>query len=206
MSGTWAMRRGVGFLPLQFALSQMGSQHTHTSAGALSKALLTPNGPVTGGGAVNATGSGPATLAPNGGPGSFTWCPGDPACVDLPGTLDRPGRGRIVYRAGANRFGGVMQMLLQGRGSVSIAWQYSPFQALHVHRTPTSTLDSGIQHTGGPYATVVRDYLPRGFVTQPLVAPTANGLITAPGPKLTTMFASPADRLSPTRPSFFLPS
>src|SRR5262249_506780 len=56
-----------------------------------------------------------ATLAAGGGPGSFTWCPGDPACIAGGGmrSTDPPqgaGRnGRVIYRAGANRFGGAMQ-------------------------------------------------------------------------------------------------
>jgi len=245
MSGTWAMRRGVGFVPLQFAVSKMGSRATHTSAGSLSKALFHPNGPVPGRGGVSATGSGPATLvvpahrfggsfsarlplpglsliqittrldadgpalpatlAPSAGPGSFTFCPGDPACIDLPATPDPAGRGRILYRAGANRFGGVMQMLLRGGGSLSYPLQYAPFQVLHFYRAPTSALDSGIQHTGGPYANVVRDYVPRGFGTQPLVPPTASGLITAPGPKLTTMFGVTSGPGIPN-PTLFLPT
>src|SRR5262249_11816468 len=49
-----------------------------------------------------------ATLAPGGGPGSFTWCPGDPACVVHGGMLmtDPPQGmqccGRVIYRRGAN--------------------------------------------------------------------------------------------------------
>src|SRR5262249_6814370 len=55
-----------------------------------------------------------ATLAGGGGPGSFTWCPGAPGCVAGGGmrSTDPPrgaGRnGRVIYRAGANRFGGAM--------------------------------------------------------------------------------------------------
>src|SRR5262249_58450408 len=51
-----------------------------------------------------------ATVAPGGGPGSFTWCPGDPACVaagGMPSTHPPhragPRHGRGVYPAGANR-------------------------------------------------------------------------------------------------------
>src|SRR4030095_6040729 len=54
-----------------------------------------------------------ATLAAGLGPGSFTWCPGDPACVAGGGmrSTDPPQgagarNGRVVYRVGANRFGG----------------------------------------------------------------------------------------------------
>jgi len=232
MTGTWAMRRGGVFVPLQFAMELMGGRKTHTSAGNLSKGFFFPNGPVPGLGGVTATGSAPATLvvprhrfggtfstllplrgvtfvqlttmfdadgpaapatlAPGGGPGSFTWCVGDPGCVDLPGTQDPPGLygiGRVIYRSGSNQFGGVMQMLLRGGGTTSAVFQFSPpFQAGHVYGGVTSVRDAGIQHTGGPYANAVLDYFPRGFATQPLVPPTLSGLITAPGPKVTTMF------------------
>ena len=62
-----------------------------------------------------------------------------------------------------------MQMLLQGSGSVSFVFAPSTIQAGHVQRGVTAGLDSGIQHTGGPYATMVMDYHPLGFATQPLV-------------------------------------
>lgn len=247
MSGTWAMRRGVTFLPLQFAMELMGGQKTHTSAGYLSKGFHFPNGPVSGMGRVHATGSSPATLvvprhrfggdysvmlgiggfvvqvttmlvadgpaqtaqlAPGGGPGSFTWCWGDPACVDLPGTGDPPGpngRGLVIYRSGANQFGGVMQMLLQGQGSLSVQLSTTPFRVGHYQRPPTAAIDSGIQHTGGPYANAALDYLPRAFATQPLAPPTPNGLITAPGPPLTTMFGLTSAPGQPN-PTFFLPT
>src|SRR5262245_44515303 len=55
-------------------------------------------------------------LEAGGGPGNFTWCPGNPAC--LPGGL--PVGGRIIYVAGPNRFGGTMQMGLGGGGLVSV--------------------------------------------------------------------------------------
>src|SRR5262245_8197180 len=176
MSGTWAMRRGQVFLPLQFAATANGTgmQQTHTSAGNLSMGLGFPNGPVSGAGGISATGSAPATLrvpqhrfqgpfsallplggtpfliqvttmlsangpasaatlAPRGGPGSFTWCPGDPACIAGGGMLstDPPQgggteNGRIVYRAGGNQFGGVMQMLLAGSVTSSVRFKASP--------------------------------------------------------------------------------
>jgi len=132
-----------------------------------------------------------ATLAPGGGPGSFTWCPGDPACVVGGGMLstDPPQgagarNGRIVYRAGPSQFGGVMRMLLQGSGSTSFLFQVTPFQVGHFRFGPGTGADGGIQHTGGPYATTVMDTQTPGVVTQPLVPPTPSGLITAPGPTI----------------------
>jgi hypothetical protein len=233
MSGSWAMRRGQVFVPLQFAITAMGGgmQMTHTSQGNLSMAFGFPNGPVPGQGGVSASGSAPATLriprhrfegpfsvkipvggtliqvttmlsadgpaaaatlAPGGGPGSFTWCPGDPACFGGGGILstDPPQgagahNGRILYRAGANQFGGVMQMLLAGASSVSLRFKVLPFQAIHVAGTAI-----GIQHTGGPYSFMQTFLAPPGIVTQPLVPPTSAGLITAPGPVVRTI---PAD-------------
>jgi hypothetical protein len=126
----------------------------------------------------------PATLAPGGGPGSFTWCPGDPDCTLAERLFGAGTRsGRVVYGAGANRFGGVMRMLLQGGGWNSFAFDLSPFQIGHVRFG-----DAGTQVTGGPYATTQMFFHPVGFATQPLVAPATNGLVTAPGPRVTTMF------------------
>ena len=223
MSGTWAMRRGSAFIPLQYAVNTMS---THTSQGNLSMAVGFPNGPVPGNGGVSATGSAPATLrvpqhrfggtfstripfpgtaliqitsmlsadgpaaaatlARGAGPGSFTWCPGDPACAAGGGMLstDPPQgasrNGRILYRAGANRFGGVMQMLLLGRVTSSLQFNASPFQAIHY--PATALAGTPLQHTGGPYSFMKTIYAPSRIVTQPLVPPTSAGLITAPGP------------------------
>jgi len=137
---------------------------------------LTPDGPV-------AT----AELAPGGGPGSFTWCPGDPACLVGGGMLSTdppqgagPRNGRIVYRAGANQFGGAMQMLLSGRGVNSVVFDASPvFMVGHTF----FAYQAGTQHTGGPYAFTAMTYDPRGIVTLPLVPPTDSGLVTQPGPQ-----------------------
>jgi len=133
-----------------------------------------------------------ATLAPGAGPGSFTWCPGDPACVVGSGMLSTdppqgagPRNGRVIYRAGSNQFGGVMRMLLQGGGSNSFRVNTSPFQAGHFRfGFVTGAADGGLQHTGGPYATTVMDTHPWALnvVTQPLVAPMPGNPITAPGP------------------------
>ena len=223
MSGSWEMRRGGVFLPLQFATSP------NPGTGGPPPVMSFPNGPVLGVGGVSATGSAPATLrvprhrfgeeftakipigprplvqittgltpdgpattaelAPGSGPGSFTWCPGDPGCVVGDGMLSTdppqgagPRNGRVIYRAGPNQFGGVMRMLIQGAGSVSSRINLSPFQAAHVRFGPVAGADGGIQHTGGPYAVTVMDTQTLGIATQPLVPPTSTGLITAPGP------------------------
>src|SRR5262249_51621586 len=80
----------------------------------------------------------PATLAPGGGPGSFTWCPGDPACAAGGGMLmtappQAPMRtGGVIYRRGANQFGGAMQMGLRGGGVLSSPRPaQNPLQVLH---------------------------------------------------------------------------
>src|SRR5215471_15325071 len=76
-----------------------------------------------------------AALAPDGGPGSFTWCPGDPACVAGGGmrSTDPPHgagarNGRVVYRAGANRFGGAMQLGLRRGGDSVFFFNAGPWQ------------------------------------------------------------------------------
>src|SRR4029453_1930981 len=77
-----------------------------------------------------------ATLAPGGGPGSFTWCPGDPACAAGGGmrSTDPPqgaGRkGRVSSRAGGDRLGGAMQLGL-GRGGDPVGYNPIPFRAIH---------------------------------------------------------------------------
>src|SRR5262249_27535728 len=63
MSGTWIMRNGAVFIPLQFAHPGMnGFEIIHASMGNLTGAYGTPNGPIPGEGGVTATGSAPATL------------------------------------------------------------------------------------------------------------------------------------------------
>jgi len=137
---------------------------------------ITPEGPVD-----------TATLAPGAGPGSFTWCPGDPACVAGGGMLstDPPQgagarNGRIVYRAGASHFGGTMQLLLSGRGMMSFVFQAGT-PAL-IGQIPFAS-DAGTQHTGGPYAFVAKQYQARGILTVLFSPPPPGGLITQPGPQ-----------------------
>jgi len=127
-----------------------------------------------------------AQLAPGGGPGSFTWCPGEPACTIASTIYDAGTRdGRVVYGAGANQFGGVMRLLLQGGGTNSFLFDAAPVQVGHALFGR-----QGTQVTGGSYATVQTFFQPRGFVTQPLIPPTSNGVVTAPGPKVTTMLGT----------------
>jgi len=98
-----------------------------------------------------------------------------------------PRNGRVIYRVGPSRFGGVMRMLLQGGGSNSFRVNTSPFQVGHFRfGFVTGADDDGLQHTGGPYATTVMDSHPWTLngVTQPLVAPMPGSLITAPGPAI----------------------
>jgi len=229
MSGSWEMRRGQVFLPLQFLwvppppsiLTAIGPSF--------------PNGPVLGQGGVTATATAPetlrvprhrfggeftakvalagptlvqittritpdgpsatATLAPGGGPGSFTWCPGDPDVGGGGGMLSTdppqgagPRNGRVIYRAVANRFGGVMQMLLSGQSVNSFVFETSP--AFLVGHT-FFWYEAGLQHTGGPYAFTGMHYDPRGIVTIPLVPPTDNGLVAQPRPQCCGGTASP---------------
>lgn len=138
-----------------------------------------------------------ANLAPGGGPGSFTWCPGDIACVDGAGTMlgtDPPQgmgtrAGRVVYNAGANQFGGVMQMGLARGGVNSFIFATSPAVRVgHVFFGGSGTTIRNLAPGAGapdvPATEMV--YLKAGFITQPLSF-MAGGLIVAPGPKVTTM-------------------
>src|SRR5262245_33650515 len=62
MSGTWFVRNGQVFIPLQFVFTYPGSQMTHASMGNLTGAFFFPNGPVPGAGIVAASGSNPASI------------------------------------------------------------------------------------------------------------------------------------------------
>jgi len=246
MSGTWAIRNGQVFIPLQFAQTLGGSQMDRISLGYLSKGFGYPNGPIPGGGRVTATGSSPATLvvprhrfrmqpsarvplagstlvqittmfevdgpyeqavlAPGGGPASFTWCPNDELGCPATGRPDRGDRpGRVIYRAGANRFGGAMRIGFAKGGINSYLFHRTPFQVGHVYFGATGpTPRAPIVGEGTPSAPGTRMlYLLPGVVTQPTMAPTETGLVLYPGPKLTTMLgltttgAGPTFRLPP---------
>jgi hypothetical protein len=156
-----------------------------------------------------------ATLAPGGGPGSFTWCPQDPACLAGGGmrSTDPPQgagtrKGRVVYRAGANRFGGAMQLGLRRGGSLSTVvrggplWRFAhnpigaPLGATALRRLPEGGLGSADLPSQGI------QFLPRAFVTQPTMF-TICQLILYPGPKLTTMYGLST---TGTGPIFYLPT
>jgi len=230
MSGTWAVRNGGVFIPLQFVETLMGSQRTMTSMGSLSKGKGFPNGPIPGSGLVTATG-GPlptlrvprhrfrtspftainlcgvslvqitsmfavdapfetATLRPDGGPGSFTWCPDEVLGCPPTGPPNGGARnGRIVYQAGANRFGGSMQIGLANGGVISSVFNGSPFQVGHLYFAATGatfrTRAIGRGTAAAPWTR--RNYIRPGVVTQPTMRPTCHELIRYPGPKLTTM-------------------
>jgi len=73
MSGTWLVRRGQAFIPLQFGGNAGGSQRTHVSMGSWTEAPFAPTHTTMGGmsalaqvvrgmGGVTALGSNPATL------------------------------------------------------------------------------------------------------------------------------------------------
>src|SRR5262245_48422445 len=73
MSGTWLMRKGQAFIPLQFGGNAGGTQMTHVSMGSWTEAPFYPTHTTMGGmsplaavvrgvGGVTATGSAPATL------------------------------------------------------------------------------------------------------------------------------------------------
>lgn len=135
-----------------------------------------------------------ATLAKNAGPGSFTWCPGAPGCVKLGGMLgtDPPAgmgatrNGRVIYKKGANRFGGTMQMGLKRGGINSFVFDTAPFQVGHVFfgGTGTRNLAPGAGPADNPATEMV--YLKAGIITQPITF-MAGGLVVNPGPKVTTM-------------------
>jgi hypothetical protein len=149
-----------------------------------------------------------ATLAPLGGPGSFTWCPGDALCADGAGTMlgSEPPQGmgsrngRVIYRAGANRFGGAMQIGLRRGGSNSFV--FASFPALRVAHltfggqgTTLRTLPNGALGSADAPAVQVFQHGP-GIVTQPLTF--MNGLIVNPGPRVTTMLGLTNTMTGPT--------
>jgi len=246
MSGTWAIRNGQMFIPLQFPTPLGVGQMTHTSMGNLSKGLGFPNGPIPGEGGVVATGSAPATLVvprhrfrtspfagirlqgielvqittmfvidgpfqaatlmAGGGPGSFQWCPNAVLSCPVSGPPNGGTRnGRVIYLAGANQFGGTMQMGLAGGGINSFTFNAVPFQAGHVYFGGTGpTLQAPAPGRGTPANPWIRiNYLAPGVVTQPTMLPTDGQLILYPGPKLTTMFGLTT---TGTGPTFRLPA
>jgi len=231
MSGTWAIRNGQVFIPLQFASTVGGSRMTATSMGELSMAFLFPNGPVAGSGGVTATGSAPAslrvprhrfqtdafagaplcgltlvqittmffvdapyataTLREGDGPGSFTWCPDDALGCPVSGPPNGGLRnGRVIYRAGANRFGGAMQVGLGGGGINSGVFDVDPFRIRHAYFGGTGPTPrppaAGRGVPANPWTRM--NYVRPGVVTQPTIPTGGCGyFVRYPGPKLTTM-------------------
>jgi len=138
-----------------------------------------------------------ATLKPGSGPGSFTWCPEDPACAvgggmlstDPPQGSTMARNGRMIYKAGANQFGGAMQIGLLRGGINTIVFDTAPFQVMHVRfggqgNALRFLAPGGLGSPDNPAIAV--GYLAAGFITQPITF-MAGGLIVNPGPKVTTM-------------------
>jgi hypothetical protein len=230
MSGTWMMRRGASFIPIQ-----LGGCCLHVSMGHFTEAPFDPPGQVLSAVAgATATGASPATVelakhrfvrsqpvhfpllgtmlvqiattfgidAPyatatlheGGGPGSFTWCPSNPACTaagPIPGGIGS--NGRVVYIAGPNQFGGTMQMGLRGGGLVSVKG-VGPGRVGHVRfggSGPTlRKLAVGAPQMGPDLPATEFVKVATGVITSPIGGIPASGvLITMPGP-IVGMFPS----------------
>jgi hypothetical protein len=128
-----------------------------------------------------------AILQADGGPGNFTWCPQNPACA-AGGPVPGPGltRGRIVYVAGPNRFGGTMQMGLRGGGVLSVKG-LGPNRVGHLTFGGWGTMLRKLA-VGGAQAgpnTPATEFEKRaaGVLTSPIGGIPASGqLVTMPGP------------------------
>lgn len=131
---------------------------------------------------------------------SFTFCPQPVTfgpCVAGGGMLmtDPPqgpgiGRrnGRVIYSAGKNKYGGVMQILLAGGGLNAATYPPAgpPTQIGHFPFGGPAGASAMTQHIGGSYSNMLYVTLKPGYVTQPKIPPTASGLILAPGGFVTT--------------------
>src|SRR5262249_28559378 len=136
-----------------------------------------------------------ATVAPGGGPGSFTWCPGDPACVAAGGLRSTdpppgagPRNGRVICRPGAHPLRGAMHLGLRRGGETSFLFQAAPFQPGHLpSRGSGSALRAsvlgGLGSADAPSKRTI--FLPRGFATQPTMPPVPFDVIRYPGPRVT---------------------
>jgi hypothetical protein len=97
----------------------------------------------------------------------------------------------VIYRAGANQFGGTMQMGLAGGGIRSSVFQQTPapFQVGHRYFSGTgSTLRApaaGRGTSANPWSRM--NYVRPGVVTQPTMQTPSLNFVQYPGPKLTTM-------------------
>ena len=122
-------------------------------------------------------------------PANFSFCPGaaaNPACTSTGILNPTQGtkHGRMVYAAGPNQFGGTMQMLIEGFGSLTVVVGASPTQ-LQVNNLGGGTM-GGPQGVGGAYANADTDFLAPGPITIGAVCaagPCANnnGLVVATG-------------------------
>ena len=111
---------------------------------------------------------------------NFNWCPGftgNPACAS---PNQGTGHGLIKYTAGPNQYGGTMQMLSGGGGTIS--FQISAAGPTIAHNPfGGATGAAPTEGPGGPYAnSTLDDVLPAGVVTVG-AAFSAYGLITVPG-------------------------
>lgn len=109
------------------------------------------------------------------------------------------GTGRVRYLPGSG-LGGISRMFVAGALSVSRIVSTSPYRAAHVRSVP----HTGPGVVGGAFGGMQMHSGVPAYVTQPLTAPTPLGVITAPGPRPTTMsgFTScPAGGPFPNLPS-----
>lgn len=121
----------------------------------------------------------PATFSGGNGPGSFAFCPPagnpvNPNClVPASGTGGR--NGRVAYIAGANQFGGSLNLLRRIVGSVSQRVATAPLQFVHrpINR-PTH-----IHIAGGPFSGTHQNVQPGGDITQSPVLGPLGSIVTA---------------------------
>jgi hypothetical protein len=153
----------------------------------------------------------PATLAGGGGPGSFTWCPNDEACTHMSGTrsTDPPDggdrNGRIIYTAGANQFGGTLQIGLARGGYTTFLFNPSPFRVGFNKFGGAGATIRNLAPGAGTFSNPATEmvFLERAFVTEPTMAPAPFNLILYPGPKVTTGLGLTN---TGTGPTFYLPA
>jgi hypothetical protein len=131
-----------------------------------------------------------ATLMSQGGPGNFTWCETNPACLTggaLPGGQPAANNGRIRYIEGPNQFGGTMQMGARFGGLVSVPLGGGQV-GFPIFGGSGSTLRKFVVG-GGMNDVPTLEVLPlgRGYITIPDVFPLPGNLITDPGPFVTTL-------------------
>jgi hypothetical protein len=140
-----------------------------------------------------------ASFMANGGPGSFSWCPLDPACTEGSALATMTGgdpmtqgrHGRVVYAAGPNQFGGSMQLGLRFGGSVSIVFNVIPFWLAHPVLWGSGATLRKLAPGGGAndVPTRITRYLPRAYVTAPTMV-TLMRVLGNPGPIVTTLFGN----------------